>query len=86
MEQALPLHRSWVNFNRATLRAERAQRLPGPLRALRVLGAVRGGAILGDLPPYEAFPIGGTNSVRGYSEGEAKPSTEGRQAQLFAQR
>ena len=25
--------------------------------------------ILGDLPPYEAFPIGGTNSVRGYSEG-----------------
>ena len=28
-----------------------------------------GGAIIGDLPPYEAFPIGGTNSVRGYSEG-----------------
>ena len=25
--------------------------------------------IFGDLPPYEAFPIGGTNSVRGYSEG-----------------
>ena len=25
--------------------------------------------IVGDLPPYEAFPIGGTNSVRGYSEG-----------------
>jgi Omp85 superfamily domain len=24
---------------------------------------------VGDLPPYEAFPIGGTNSVRGYSEG-----------------
>ena len=23
----------------------------------------------GDLPPYEAFPIGGTNSVRGYGEG-----------------
>ena len=28
-----------------------------------------GGIIFGDLPPYEAFPIGGTNSVRGYSEG-----------------
>jgi outer membrane protein insertion porin family len=28
-----------------------------------------GGMIVGDLPPYEAFPIGGTNSVRGYSEG-----------------
>ncbi len=25
--------------------------------------------IIGDLPPYEAFPIGGTASVRGYSEG-----------------
>lgn len=29
----------------------------------------KGGMIVGDLPPYEAFPIGGTNSVRGYSEG-----------------
>ena len=29
----------------------------------------KGGAIMGDLPPYEAFPLGGTNSVRGYSEG-----------------
>ena len=32
--------------------------------------AEQGGAILGDLPPYESFPIGGTNSVRGYDEGE----------------
>ena len=31
----------------------------------------KGGVIVGDLPPYEAFPIGGTNSVRGYSEGAA---------------
>ena len=29
----------------------------------------KGGAIIGDLPPYEAFPIGGTASVRGYGEG-----------------
>lgn len=29
--------------------------------------------IVGDLPPYEAFPIGGTNSVRGYNEGERVP-------------
>ena len=28
-----------------------------------------GGHVHGDLPPYEAFPIGGTNSVRGYAEG-----------------
>ena len=30
---------------------------------------LQGGTVLGDLPPYEAFPLGGTNSVRGYDEG-----------------
>ena len=30
---------------------------------------VQAGTVLGDLPPYEAFVIGGSNSVRGYSEG-----------------
>jgi outer membrane protein insertion porin family len=30
---------------------------------------VQGGTILGDLPPYEAFSLGGSNSVRGYDEG-----------------
>ena len=30
---------------------------------------VQGGTILGDLPPYEAFTLGGSNSVRGYDEG-----------------
>lgn len=28
-----------------------------------------GGTVVGDLAPHEAFPIGGTNSVRGYDEG-----------------
>ena len=40
------------------------------LGPLRVALSGKTGAILGDLPPYEAFPIGGTNSVRGYDEGE----------------
>ncbi|WP_404788263.1 BamA/TamA family outer membrane protein [Altericista sp. CCNU0014] len=31
---------------------------------------VQGGTILGDLPPYEAFTLGGGSSVRGYDEGE----------------
>lgn len=31
---------------------------------------VQGGAFLGDLPPYEAFSLGGANSVRGYDEGD----------------
>lgn len=65
MEQALPLQRDWLNFNRFALRAEKTVPL-GPLRAW-VRG--KGGMIVGDLPPYEAFPIGGTNSVRGYAEG-----------------
>lgn len=30
---------------------------------------IQGGTVLGDLPPYEAFPLGGSNSVRGYEEG-----------------
>ena len=28
------------------------------------------GTVLGDLPPYEAFVLGGSNSVRGYGEGD----------------
>ena len=31
---------------------------------------IQGGTVIGDLPPYEAFALGGTNSVRGYEEGE----------------
>jgi outer membrane protein insertion porin family len=30
----------------------------------------QGGAVFGDLPPYEAFSLGGVNSVRGYDEGD----------------
>nr|WP_199307786.1 BamA/TamA family outer membrane protein [Leptolyngbya sp. FACHB-16] len=31
---------------------------------------VQGGVVLGDLPPYEAFSLGGTDSVRGYDPGD----------------
>jgi outer membrane protein insertion porin family len=31
---------------------------------------VQGGTIFGDLPPYEAFSLGGTSSVRGYEDGD----------------
>ncbi|MEW5298241.1 MAG: hypothetical protein WDW36_001386 [Sanguina aurantia] len=59
----------------AQLVASLEQSLPLPVdRPLQVgpvavLLRARAGSVLGDLPPYEAFPIGGTNSVRGYSEG-----------------
>ncbi|QDZ41082.1 BamA/TamA family outer membrane protein [Euhalothece natronophila Z-M001] len=31
---------------------------------------VQAGTVFGDLPPYEAFSLGGTNSVRGYQQGD----------------
>ncbi|GAB4822487.1 hypothetical protein N2152v2_009533 [Parachlorella kessleri] len=65
MEQAVPIRQDYLNFNRLALRAEKG--LPLGPASLWVCG--KGGVILGDLPPYEAFPIGGTNSVRGYAEG-----------------
>jgi outer membrane protein insertion porin family len=65
LEQALPLHPSWLNFNRLRLRLEQPIQM-GPL-TLQLRG--KAGSVYGDLPPYEAFPLGGTNSVRGYAEG-----------------
>lgn len=65
MEQAVPLKQDWLNFNRFRLRGEKTV----PIGPLQLVVCGKGGVIFGDLPPYEAFPIGGTNSVRGYSEG-----------------
>lgn len=31
---------------------------------------LQGGTVLGDLPPYEAFSLGGTSSIRGYEDGD----------------
>lgn len=31
---------------------------------------IQAGTIIGDLPPYEAFSLGGSNSIRGYDEGD----------------
>ncbi len=31
---------------------------------------LQAGTVIGDLPPYEAFALGGSNSVRGYDEGD----------------
>lgn len=38
---------------------------PPPLPSDRLTG----GSIVGDIAPYQAFAIGGLNSVRGYGEG-----------------
>ncbi|GJD17987.1 surface antigen (D15) [Rivularia sp. IAM M-261] len=43
---------------------------------------VQAGTILGDLPPYEAFTLGGSNSVRGYDEGRLSSARSYIQASL----
>eukprot|EP00271_Cylindrocystis_brebissonii_P001837 TRINITY_DN1213_c0_g1_i1.p1 TRINITY_DN1213_c0_g1~~TRINITY_DN1213_c0_g1_i1.p1 ORF type:complete len:900 (+),score=147.38 TRINITY_DN1213_c0_g1_i1:214-2913(+) len=65
LEQGVPVASDWLFFNRLTLRARRGFRF-GPLR---LITSFSGGTVFGDLAPYDAFPIGGTNSVRGYDEG-----------------
>ena len=72
-EQSIPLGSGSIFFNR--LRASYSQYFPvsfinlseGP-QAIAI--NVQGGTLIGDFPPYEAFALGGTNSVRGYDEGE----------------
>ncbi|MGL5836252.1 MAG: BamA/TamA family outer membrane protein [Waterburya sp.] len=70
-EQTIPV--DGIFFNR--VRANYSQYLPinivpfgGENEALAF--NVQVGTIVGDLPPYEAFILGGSNSVRGYGDGE----------------
>jgi outer membrane protein insertion porin family len=72
-EQSIPIGQGNILLNR--LRASYSYYIPvqftnfteGP-QALAF--NVQAGTILGDLPPYEAFSLGGTDSVRGYDSGE----------------
>lgn len=72
-EQSIPVGQGSILFNR--LRASYSWYYPVDWTnftegAEALAFSLRGGAVLGDLPPYEAFPLGGINSVRGYDEGE----------------
>eukprot|EP00850_Spirogloea_muscicola_P008611 SM000046S16392 [mRNA] locus=s46:379658:384877:- [translate_table: standard] len=64
-EQGLPVSSDWLFFNRINVRARQGLRI-GPVRCI---ASFSGGTVFYDLAPHEAFPIGGTNSVRGYDEG-----------------
>ncbi|CAI5529683.1 unnamed protein product [Closterium sp. Naga37s-1] len=64
-EQAIPIAPDWLCFNRINARARNGFRIAHA----RLIGSFSGGTVVGDLAPHEAFPIGGTNSVRGYDEG-----------------
>ena len=72
VEQSVPIGKGSILLNR--LRGSYSQYIPvnftnfnnGPETLAFNLQA---GTILGDLPPYEAFSLGGSNSVRGFDEG-----------------
>ena len=73
-EQTIPIGSGSILFNR--LRANYSRYFP--INIIRFSDGpetlafnVQAGTILGDLPPYEAFALGGSNSVRGYGDGEA---------------
>ncbi|MGC1527010.1 MAG: BamA/TamA family outer membrane protein [Phormidesmis sp.] len=71
-EQSVPIGSGSVFFNKIS--GSYSQYVP-----VNFLGAddgretialnLQGGTALGEIPPYEAFPLGGGNSVRGYEEG-----------------
>ncbi|WP_431705676.1 BamA/TamA family outer membrane protein [Geminocystis sp. CENA526] len=73
MEQTVPL--TSILYNR--IRANYSHYVPVKLLNFDFMEGpqalafnVQAGTVLGDLPPYEAFVIGGSNSVRGYGEGD----------------
>ncbi|MEG4575702.1 BamA/TamA family outer membrane protein [Microcoleus sp. N3A4] len=73
VEQSIPVGSGSILLNR--LRASYSFYLPvkytnfatGPQT---LAFSFKGGTVFGDLPPYEAFALGGANSVRGYNEGD----------------
>ena len=71
-EQSIPVGNGNIFMNR--LQANYSQYTPVDLLGgdkPEVLAFnVQGGTTIGDLPPYQAFNLGGINSVRGYGTGE----------------
>lgn len=76
IEQTIPIGSGNILFNR--LRASYSTYYPvdwinftnDPDAPQTLAFNIQGGTIVGDLPPYEAFSMGGANSVRGYREGD----------------
>lgn len=76
MDQTLPIGSGTILFNR--LRGNYSHYIPvdwfnltkDPDAPQALAFNLQGGTVIGDLPPYEAFSLGGANSVRGYREGD----------------
>jgi outer membrane protein insertion porin family len=71
-EQSLPLGQGEISMNR--LKADYTQYVPVKLfessKSQVFAFNVQAGTVIGDLPPYETFNLGGSNSVRGYDGGD----------------
>ncbi|KAM7256110.1 hypothetical protein ACFE04_011851 [Oxalis oulophora] len=65
IEQGIPVLSKWLIFNRFKFVASKGIKV-GPAF---LLTSLTGGSIVGDMAPYQAFAIGGQNSVRGYGDG-----------------
>lgn len=73
MDQTVPVGEGSIFFNR--VRASYSYYIPVDYTnfsegAEALAFNIQGGTVLGDLPPYEAFAMGGTDSVRGYEAGD----------------
>ncbi|MUL37647.1 BamA/TamA family outer membrane protein [Gloeocapsopsis dulcis] len=73
VEQSVPIGSGNIFLNR--LRGSYSQYLPVNFTnfaegAETLAFNVQAGTVLGDLPPYEAFSLGGVSSVRGFNEGD----------------
>ncbi|MBE9076303.1 BamA/TamA family outer membrane protein [Romeria aff. gracilis LEGE 07310] len=72
-EQSIPVGNGSILFNR--IRGSYSYYIPVDITGFgdgpeALAFNVQAGTVVGDLPPYEAFSLGGVNSVRGYDEGE----------------
>ncbi|KAB8332077.1 outer membrane protein assembly factor [Scytonema tolypothrichoides VB-61278] len=71
-EQSIPLGEGQISMNR--IKADYSQFMPVKLfesKKPQVFALnLQAGTVLGDLPPYESFNLGGPNSVRGYGGGD----------------
>jgi outer membrane protein insertion porin family len=71
-EQSIPFGQGDISMNR--IRANYSQFLPLQLfdsKKPQVFALnLQAGTVIGDLPPYESFNLGGPNSVRGYDGGD----------------
>lgn len=74
VDQSIPIGSGSILFNR--VRGSYSYFIPVDFTNFSEEGVetlafnLQAGTVIGDLPPYEAFSIGGSNSVRGYEQGD----------------